>query len=196
IGASYTLERFLHRRFLTTGLIWGFFVCAAFSAYTRVMTDFPFGIYLGTVSWALTLLAGAFIAASAFNAMERKTAVLLPFIPLVSAVVAALLLFPDLADNWWITVPRSLLYFGALAVGAIFLIVPIVMYVMLGRQLAPKPGTGRARAFGLAIGLVISIPSVINALPAIARGGAAALGTLLLVLAVTGTLDRILYRKE
>ncbi|MFX1474627.1 MAG: hypothetical protein ACFFCO_03985, partial [Promethearchaeota archaeon] len=42
IGASYTLERFLHRRFLATGLIWGFFVCAAFSAYTRVMTDFPF----------------------------------------------------------------------------------------------------------------------------------------------------------
>jgi hypothetical protein len=198
VGASYTLERFLHRRFLTTGLIWAFFTTTAFSAYTRVITEFLhfFGLYLGTISWALTLLAGAFMAASAFNAMERKTAVLLPFVPVVPAIVSALFLWPDLADNWWITMPRTLLYFGALVVGAIFLIIPIVMYVMLGRRLAPELGTGRARAFGLALGLIVSVPSVINALPALVRGGAAVLGTLILVLAVTGTLDRLLYRKK
>jgi hypothetical protein len=215
LGATHMYPRVRKEPHLSTLFVWIFFIVSALSGLTTIIWRFEAGLEpmlglppgtlnLGTLSWYLALFASAFMAASALYAMEWRAAALFPFIPTFASFIVTVALFANLRDIYKSDPAAYLTYQATLLIAAIFFLIPVIMYFIIGRRLSPERGSGRARAFGLAIGLIVLLPAGFLEAPIplpeitwlLIQGVCIFAGYTTLLAAVTGWLDKLLYRSK
>jgi len=193
ISAVYLWGRYRETPHYSTLLLFLFFALNGLGYIAYVISEFGM-LPLRTVTFCLSILATSCITASAIYAMEWRGATLLPFVFSLPLITITLIWFPTLAEQaGHSTFPASAIYWSMAGLNILFVIIPIALYLSLFRGLSPEPGAGRAKALGLAIGLLLMAPAFITAVPVLVRGGVRILSSAIFLLALTGYLDKAIY---
>ena len=193
ISAVYLWGRYRENPHYSTLLLFLFFALDGIGYIAYIISEFGM-LPLRTVTFCLSVLATSCITASAIYAMEWRGATLLPFIFSLPLVTITLLWFPTLAEPTGHSLfPASAIYWSMAGLNILFAIIPVVLYLSLFRGLSPEPGAGRAKALGLAIGLLLMAPAFITAIPVLVRSGVRILSSAVFFLALTGYLDKAIY---
>jgi len=192
-STSYLWGRYREIPHYSTLLLFLFFLLTGFGYFTYTLSEFNI-MPLRTLTFCLSLLATSCITASAIYALEWRGVTLLPFLLSIPLITITLIWFPFLAEETGhILFPASAIYYTMAAVNVVFVILPIGLYLALYRRLSPEPGAGRAKALGLAIGLIFMAPGFIRIIPELIRGAIRIFSALTFLLALTGYLDKVIY---
>jgi hypothetical protein len=203
VSAAYLWGRYRQTPHTSTFLLFGFFLFIAIG-YTLFVID-VFARFVPALAWIppvigtlgtyLGFIGVAFAASSAIYAMEWRTLTLLPFLIAVPLTIIAVLFFPTIshpggADAF----PANIFWWTTIGLLSLFFFVPIILYSLIYSRLRNEPFSGRGKALGLAIGLLLIFPAHITFVPIFVRATIRVLAFTILLIALTGWLDRFLDR--
>jgi hypothetical protein len=202
LSAAFLWGRYKQSPHMSTGLLLGFFVFIAAGYILYVLDNFRLVVLelqlilppvIGTLGTYLGFVGVAFVAASAIYAIEWRTLTLLPFLIAIPLTIIAVLFFPDLAHNYSIF-PANVFWWSTVGLLSMFFMIPIGLYLLLWWRLRDETTSGRGKPLGLAIGLLLIFPAHITFVPIEIRSALRIISFVILMLALTGWLDRLLDR--
>ncbi len=203
ISAAYLWGRYRKLPHTSTFLLFGFFLFIAIGYVFFVVDMFVRFVpalswipsVVGTLGTYLGFIGVAFAAASAIYAMEWRTLTLLPFLIAVPLAIIAVLFFPDISRPGGAELfPANVFWWMTIGLLSLFFFIPIILYSLIYSRLRKEPFSGRGKALGLSIGLFLIFPAHITFVPIFVRATIRILAFTILLVALTGWLDRFLDR--
>jgi hypothetical protein len=203
ISAAYLWGRHRKSPHASTFLLSGFFLFIAIGYILYVIDVLARFVpelvwvppVIGTLGTYLGFIGVAFAAASAIFAMEWRTLTLLPFLIAVPLAIIAILFFPDISHPGVADLfPANVFWWSTVGLLSLFFFIPIILYALIYSRLRKELFSGRGKALGLALGLLLIFPAHITFVPIFIRASIRILAFVLLLIALTGWLDRFLDR--
>ncbi|MFX1564770.1 MAG: hypothetical protein ACFFCH_02145 [Promethearchaeota archaeon] len=203
ISATFLWGRYRIKPHYSTILLFSFFLFIAIGYILYVIDVFARFVpelswvppVVGTLGTYLGFVGVAFAAASAIYAMEWRPLTLLPFIIAIPLTIIAVFFFPEISHPGAAEVfPANVFWWSTIGLLSLFFFIPIILYSLIYKRLRKEPFSGRGKALGLALGLFLIFPAHITFVPIFIRATIRVFAFAILLIALTGWLDRLLDR--
>lgn len=152
--------------------------------FSMQLTSLP--TWFDSVVWSYTLIAVGFLFLSAVYALELRHAARSPALVVIPFVILQLALG---SDSPWMTE-------ATIALSIILTILPMGMFGVLWRRLRTANRKGAGRPLGIFLGLfLVTVSDILPFVSLLISGVSRVVGAAILLLAVTGSLDRWFYKR-